>query len=50
VPDDQFGLFAPLVVPHPVVEELRGIDPNTLTPLQALEILARLVSDAQAQA
>jgi DNA mismatch repair protein MutS len=31
----------------PIVEELRGIDPNTMTPLQALGTLARLVSDAQ---
>jgi DNA mismatch repair protein MutS len=34
----------------PIVEELRGIDPNTMTPLQALETLARLVSDAQQKA
>ena len=27
---------------HPVVRELRGIDPDRLTPLQALELLARL--------
>ncbi len=27
---------------HPVVKELRGIDPERLTPLQALELLARL--------
>ena len=33
--------------PDPIVEELRGIDPNTMTPLQALDTLARLVSDAQ---
>ena len=33
--------------PDPIVEELKGIDPNTMTPLQALETLARLVSDAQ---
>ena len=31
----------------PVVETLRGLDPNTMTPLQALDVLARLVSDAQ---
>lgn len=46
----QFGLFensfaAPQ--PHPVVEELKSIDPNTMTPLQALETLARLASDVQ---
>jgi DNA mismatch repair protein MutS len=34
-------------VEHPVVETLRTLDPNTMTPLQALETLARLVSDAQ---
>ena len=33
--------------PDPIMEELRGIDPNTMTPLQALDTLARLVSDAQ---
>ncbi|MEO7103333.1 MAG: DNA mismatch repair protein MutS [Gemmatimonadaceae bacterium] len=33
--------------PDPIVEELKGIDPNTMTPLQALETLARLVLDAQ---
>ena len=27
---------------HPVLKKLRGIDPNTLTPLGALELLARL--------
>jgi DNA mismatch repair protein MutS len=36
--------------PNPIVEELRGIDPNTMTPLQALDTLARLVSDAQQKA
>ena len=33
--------------PDPIVQELKGIDPNTMTPLQALDTLARLVSDAQ---
>jgi DNA mismatch repair protein MutS len=33
--------------PDPIVEELKGIDPNTMTPMQALDTLARLVSDAQ---
>lgn len=60
--DGQFGLFASgtsdagtatevavQTVPHPVVDSLRGMDPNTMTPLQALETLARLVSDAQQQ-
>jgi hypothetical protein len=30
-------------VPHPVVELLRAIDVNTMTPLQALQQLAKLV-------
>ena len=41
----QLALFGS--VPDPIVEELRGIDPNTMTPLQALDTLARLVADAQ---
>ena len=41
----QLALFGS--APDPIVEELRGIDPNTMTPLQALDTLARLVSDAQ---
>jgi DNA mismatch repair protein MutS len=58
VADGQFGLFASggtvatevvHSVSHPVVDSLRGMDPNTMTPLQALETLARLVSDAQQQ-
>jgi DNA mismatch repair protein MutS len=48
----QFALFDPTVPPssmepHPVVEQLRSLDPNTMTPLQALEMLAQLVADAQ---
>ena len=42
---DQLALFGS--EPDPIVEELKGIDPNTMTPLQALDTLARLVSDAQ---
>ena len=42
---DQLALFGSQ--PDPIVEELKGIDPNTMTPLQALDTLARLVSDAQ---
>jgi DNA mismatch repair protein MutS len=41
----QLALFG--AEPDPIMEELRGIDPNTMTPLQALDTLARLVSDAQ---
>jgi DNA mismatch repair protein MutS len=42
-PVEQLGLFA---APHPVVERLRSVDPNRLTPLQALELLAQLVDEA----
>ncbi len=45
---EQFTLFEAPLVPHPVVDVLRSIDPNTLTPLQALETLSRLVVDAKA--
>ena len=45
VSGEQLPLFAQ---PHPVVERLRGLDINTMTPLQALEQLARLVDEAKA--
>ncbi|MEX0885077.1 MAG: DNA mismatch repair protein MutS [Phycisphaeraceae bacterium] len=38
---EQMSLFTEYV-PHPVVEELRGIDINSLTPLQAFDALRRL--------
>ena len=41
---EQLGLFG---VPHPVVEQLRTVDINNMTPLQALEQLARLVDAAR---
>jgi len=45
---EQFTLFtAPNPVTDPVVERLRELDPNTMTPLAALETLARLVTEAQ---
>ncbi len=47
---DQFGLFGAATVkiePHPVVEELKSLDPNTMTPMQALEMLSRFASDVQ---
>ncbi len=47
-PVDQLGLFAP-EFPHPVVERLREIDPNTLTPLEALALLAQLAAEARAE-
>jgi DNA mismatch repair protein MutS len=40
-PEPQLPLFAE--ESHPVIEELRGTDPNNLTPLQALDLVARLV-------
>jgi DNA mismatch repair protein MutS len=38
--EEQLGLFA--AAPDPVVERLRGLDPNALTPMRALELLAEL--------
>jgi DNA mismatch repair protein MutS len=35
----QLGLFG--AADHPLVEELRGLDPDRLTPLEALERIAR---------
>jgi DNA mismatch repair protein MutS len=45
-PTDQLGLFAP-GGPHPVVERLRDIDVNTLTPIAALQLLAELAERAR---
>ncbi len=44
---DQLALFAPL--PHPVVDKLGKMDPNPMTPLQALEVLARLVDEVKSE-
>jgi DNA mismatch repair protein MutS len=44
-PLEQLALFAPPL--HPVVERLRSVDVNTITPLQALSLLATLATDAQ---
>jgi hypothetical protein len=44
---DQFTLVAAAAPPDPVIERLRELDPNTMTPLAALEMLARLVTEAQ---
>jgi DNA mismatch repair protein MutS len=43
---DQLGLFAP-ALPHPVVEQLRATDVNTLTPIAALQLLAELADRAR---
>lgn len=42
---DQLGLFPAAV--HPVVERLRAVEPERLTPLQALNLLAELVERAR---
>jgi DNA mismatch repair protein MutS len=44
---EQFALFEGSQTPHPVVEMLQALDPNTMTPLQALDTLARMVADVQ---
>jgi DNA mismatch repair protein MutS len=41
-PGEQLPLFAPVV--HPVVDRLRAIDTNTLTPIAALQLLAELTA------
>jgi DNA mismatch repair protein MutS len=47
-PTDQLALFAAAPAPpHPVLESLRALDPNHLTPMQALDLIARLAAEAQ---
>ncbi|HYU52072.1 MAG TPA: hypothetical protein VEK37_03975, partial [Gemmatimonadaceae bacterium] len=43
--DDQLGLFG--ARSHPVVQHLRNVEPNTMTPIQALEMLAQLVEEVK---
>jgi DNA mismatch repair protein MutS len=45
-PADQLALFASSA-PDPIVERLRGLDADTLTPLQALTLLAELSAKAR---
>ena len=45
--EDQLALFG--LMTHPVVQQLRKMEPNSMTPLQALEMLARLVDEAKQQ-
>ena len=45
---DQLALFSG-DLPHPVVERLREIDVNTLTPLEALALLAQLTAEARTE-
>jgi hypothetical protein len=47
VPADQLVLFPP--VEHPVVEALRSLDVDGLTPRQALDALVRLQSMAKGE-
>jgi DNA mismatch repair protein MutS len=44
-PGDQLPLFSPAV--HPIVAKLATIDPNSMTPLDALTLLAALAQDAR---
>ena len=41
---DQLGLFA---APHPIVDELKQLDPDAMTPLEALTLVTRLVGRAR---
>jgi len=43
----QLGLFAP--PPHPLLVQLAALEPNEMTPLEALARLATLVADAKLQ-
>jgi DNA mismatch repair protein MutS len=43
----QLVLFGTVAPPHPVLEQLAALDPNSMTPLEALARLATLVADAQ---
>lgn len=50
-PEGQFALFDSerKPNPNPVVEALKTLDPNTMTPMQALDTIAKLVAAAQQQ-
>jgi DNA mismatch repair protein MutS len=43
--DSQLALFG--MMTHPVVQQLRNLEPNAMTPIQAIEILARLVDEVK---
>jgi len=43
--DDQLALFG--LMTHPIVEQLRKLEPNAMTPIKALETLARLVDESK---
>lgn len=42
---DQLALFGPM--PHPIIDELKHLDPNEMTPMDALRLLNRLVDRAK---
>ena len=42
---DQLALFGLLT--HPVVQQLRNVDPNTMTPIQGLDLLVKLVDEVK---
>ena len=42
---DQLALFG--LMTHPVVQQLQNVEPNTMTPIQALDLLVKLVSEAK---
>jgi len=44
---DQLALFALGTAAHPVIDRLKTVDPNALTPLDALNLLAALVSQVR---
>ena len=43
----QLGLFAPPAEPHPLVEQLKTVDANTLTPMDALRLIDALAREAR---
>jgi DNA mismatch repair protein MutS len=43
--NDQLALFG--VMPHPVVQQLKNVETNTMTPIQALDLLVRLVDEVK---
>jgi len=45
--DDQLALFG--AATHPVIEKLKRLEPNSITPLQALEMLSRFVDEAKSE-
>jgi len=47
---DQLPLFAAVPPSHPVLDRLRTLDANALTPLEALNLLATLIADVRGPA